>query len=304
MDENLSQQIPAPHITTPRVTAILVAHNQAGELRRAIEALERSERREQLEILVVDCASSDETPSLAEEFPNITMQRLPHHFGATKALNIATRTARGEFLFLLSPDVEVTPGLIAQLAERLESNSAAAAVSPLLVDSAGQPAARHLQPLPTRESLSRVCAGGEAPGVSVDLTQESVAVPYAGRQALMVRKQFVTGMNYFDERFGEYWADADLAMKIRQAAKKISLYPGIRATWHAVGKAPPSDALHTSDRIVGAAVLLGKYQGSLAGVGFRWTAILKALMRLDFPLASALLGGRKLGGEAKRSYPT
>ena len=31
---------------------------------------------------------------------------LPQNFGATKALNIATRTARAEFLFLLSPEVE------------------------------------------------------------------------------------------------------------------------------------------------------------------------------------------------------
>ena len=68
----------------------------------------------------------------------------------------------------------------------------------------------------------------------------------------MVRKQFVAGMNYFDERFGEYWADADLAMKIRQAGKKIRLYPALRATWHA-GGATPSGTLNASDRITGAA---------------------------------------------------
>lgn len=296
MEEN-----PAP--LTPQVTAILIAHNQAGELRRAIEALERSEPREQLEILVVDCASKDETSSLAEQFPDVSMQRLPHHFGATKAFNIATRTARGDFLLLLSPAVEVPAELVNQLAAHLEESSDTVAVSPLLVDSEGRPALRYLQPLPDRESLARLCAGGEADHLPLDLTQESSAVPYAGREALMVRKQFVAGMNYFDERFGEYWADADLAMKIRQAGKKIRLYPAIRATWHAAHKAAPADTLHTSDRIVGAAALLGKYQGFLAGFGFRWTAILKALMHLDFALVSGLLGGRKLGGETKQSYP-
>ena len=119
----------------------------------------------------------------------------------------------------------------------------------------------------------------------------------------MVRKQFVAGMNYFDERFGEYWADADLAMKIRQAGKKIRLYPALRATWHAGGTAPLG-TLNTSDRITGAAALLGKYNGFLAGLGFTWAAIFKALLRLDFPLAGAVLGGRKLGGETKMSYPT
>ena len=296
MEEN-----PAPLI--PRVTAILIAHNQAGELRRAMEALERSEPREQLEILLVDCASQDETPSLAETFTDITIQRLPQHFGATQALNIATRTARGDFLLLLSPAVEVPPELVNRLAAQLEESSDTAAVAPLLVDSEGQPALRYLQPLPDRESLTRLCAGGETGHLDLDLTQQNVAIPYAGREALMVRKQFVAAMNYFDERFGEYWADADLAMKIRQAGKKIRLYPAIRATWHAAHKAAPADNLHTSDRIVGAAALLGKYQGFMAGFGFRWAGILKALMHLDFPLASALVGGRKLGGETKQSYP-
>jgi GT2 family glycosyltransferase len=303
MDENLSLPALPPQVTPPRVTVILIAHNQEGALRRAIESLELSQRREQVEILVVDCASTDDTPSLAEAFPNVTMQRLPHHFGATKALNIATRTARGEFLFLLSPDAEATPGLIGELADRLESTGDAAAVTPLLVDSTGQPATRHLQPLPTPESLGSVCEGREGPVFPVDLTQESVAVPYAGREALMVRKQFVAGMNYFDERFGEYWADADLAMKIRQAGKKIRLYPAIRATWHAAHKAPPTGTLYTADRIAGAAALLGKYKGFLASFRFTWAAILKALMRLDFSLASALLGGSRLGGQTKQSYP-
>lgn len=296
------EEIPAP--LTPHVTAILIAHNQAGELRRAMEALERSEPREQLEILVVDCASQDETPSLAEQFPDVTMQRLPQHFGATKALNIATRTARGDFLLLLSPDVEVPPELVSQLAAHLEETSDTVAVAPLLVDSEGRPALRYLQPLPDRESLARLCVGRETSHLALDLKQESVGVPYAAREALLVRKQFVAGMNYFDERFGEYWADADLAMKIRQAGKKIRLYPPIRATWHAAHKTAPADTLHASDRIVGAAALLGKYQGFMAGFGFRWSQILKALMRLDFSLASALLSGRKLGGETKQSYPS
>lgn len=303
MDENPSQQVQPSPGAIPRVTAILIVHNQAGELRRAIEALERSQQREQLEILVVDCASQDETPTLAEQFPDVSMQRLPHHFGATKALNIATRTARGHFLLLLSPAVEAPPELVSQLAGRLEENGDAAGVAPLLVDMEGRPVLRYLQPLPDRESLGRLCSGGEAEHLALDLKQDNITVPYAGREALMVRKQFVAGMNYFDERFGEYWADADLAMKIRQAGKKIRVYPAIRATWHAAHQAVPADTLHTSDRIVGAAALLGKYHGFLAGFGFRWTAILKALMRLDFALASALISGRKLGGQTKQSYP-
>jgi GT2 family glycosyltransferase len=288
---------------TPKVTAILIAHNQAVELRRALAALEGSQQREQLEILVVDCASEDDTEECTQGFPGVTVLRLPQHFGATKALNIATRTARGEFLFLLSPDVEVAADTVAGLVERLDAHADTLAVCPLLRDEQGQPAP-HVQALPDRESLTCFCATGEVRRPALDLTQESVTVAYAGREALLVRKQFVAGMNYFDERFGEYWADADLAMQIRRTGRKVRLYPGIQATWHAAGRPASDDVTHQSDRIVGAAQLLSKHQGFFAGLGFRWAAIFSALIHFDFALFSALMGGTKLGGEASRSYPT
>ena len=288
---------------TPKVAAILIAHNQAAELRRALEALERSVPRELLEILVVDCASEDDTRGFADEFPGVTVQRLPQHFGATKALNIATRTARSEFLFLLSPDVEVAADTVARLAEHLEASTDTIAVCPLLVDDNGNPAP-HVQALPDRESLARICATGDVRRPALDLNQENATVEYAGREALMVRKQFVAGMNYFDERFGEYWADADLAMQIRRIGKKIRLYPGIRAVWHGSGKAGSGDVIHKSDRILGAAMLLAKHKGFLAGFGFRWAAIFSALFHFDFSLLSALVGGTTLGSGAARSRPT
>ena len=221
---NPANAVTAP-VTIPKIAAIIIAHNQAEALRRAIGALERSANREQLEILVVDCASDDSTAAVADEFPGITMQRLPENFGATKALNIATRTARAEYLFLLSPDVEVAPDTVMQLAERLDAETGVTGACPLLVDVNGEPVMR-TRPFPDRQSLAEVRQGGELDWIAIPgaaLAQERSTVLYPGREALLVRKQFITGMNYFDERFGEYWADADLAIKIRKAGRKLEI---------------------------------------------------------------------------------
>ena len=128
-------------------------------------------------------------------------------------------------------------------------------------------------------------------------TQESIVVGYPGRYALLLRKQFIIGMNYFDQRFGEYWADADLALQIRRTQRKIRVYPSITAMWHAPADSV-SDTLHDSDRILGAAHLLGKYEGVFAGMMFRIAAVLGALLRFKFGLLSALLGGKRLGDQA------
>ena len=94
---------------TPKVTALVFSYDSAPALRRCLAALEGSTDRATIEILVVDCGSHDESPQLDSEFSGVTILRLPRYFGRTKALNIGTRTATGEYLFLLTPEVEVLP---------------------------------------------------------------------------------------------------------------------------------------------------------------------------------------------------
>jgi len=272
----------------PRVSAVLVGYNQAPQLRRALEALQRSRDAERLEILVVDCGSQDESSRLDADYPAMNMLRLPHHFGATKAMNIATRTAKADLAFFLSPSVEVEPDTVSRLAALLEEDPSAAAVCPLLVNSAGEPVSK-ISRLPTPSNVQPEPA-------SADWTQDSIVVEYPGRDAIMVRKQFIRGMNYFDQRFGQHWADADLAMQIRRAGKKIRLYPAIRATLHPEPDPLQEETLSEADRALGAAAFFGKYYGLLSGLSFRLVAILKALGRFNFRLLGYLLSGQKLDG--------
>ncbi|HYK61218.1 MAG TPA: glycosyltransferase [Bryobacteraceae bacterium] len=270
------------------MSAVLVGYNQAPQLRRALEALQRSRDAERLEILVVDCGSQDESSRLDADYPAMNMLRLPHHFGATKAMNIATRTAKADLAFFLSPSVEVEPDTVSRLAALLEEDPSAAAVCPLLVNSAGEPVSK-ISRLPTPSNVQPEPA-------SADWTQDSIVVEYPGRDAIMVRKQFIRGMNYFDQRFGQHWADADLAMQIRRAGKKIRLYPAIRATLHPEPDPLQEETLSEADRALGAAAFFGKYYGFFSGLSFRLVAILKALGRFNFRLLGYLLSGQKLDG--------
>jgi GT2 family glycosyltransferase len=286
----MAENLPVEEPLGPRVSAILVGLNQIEALRRAVGALERSIDRERLEILVVDLGSQDGTPQLDSEFPAIVMLRLPHNFGATKAMNIGTRTAKAELVFYLSPDVEVAADTVSKLADKLEADSDAAAVCPLLEDEAGNPVSR-VYKLPTKESFR-----GQMQPVVIDVDQESVNVEYPGREALMVRKQFVKGMNYFDERYGEYWADADLAMQIRRGLKKIRLYPAIKAVKHGDGAPAAMRGMLAADRAGGAAAFIGKYFGFMDGLMFRIGAVVRALGRFDLKQLVALVSFEKIDG--------
>ena len=299
-DTQVSSPAPSPEAVEPalpsgpQVSAILVAFNQASALHRAVQALEGSKGRDKLEILVVDCGSSDGSASVDTDFPAVNILRLPHHLGSARAMNIAIRTAKADLLFFVSPDVEVKPDTISLLAARLDGDAEAVAACPLLTDAEEKPLSRVYR-IPSREELAVVCKGGALPAIPIDPSQDVVTVEYPAMDALMVRKAFVRGMNFFDERrFGHYWADADLAAQVKRAGKKIRLYPAIRAVYHAAPDPLQGESIAQVDRIAGAAALLSKYGGG--GFTFRLGAAFAALGRFDFGGFTKILGGDKLDG--------
>ena len=166
------QDTPPP----PRISALIVSNNQAAALRRSLAALEKSRNRELMEIILVDNGSTDGSPSLDTDFPNITVLRLPRNFGSTKALNIGIRTAIGEYLLLLEPETEVSPDTVALLAARLDREAEASAVCPLLTSPADEPVSRIL-PLPTADYFHAVCRGSAPEGRPVDPALEAVSNP-------------------------------------------------------------------------------------------------------------------------------
>jgi len=274
----------------PKVTALVFSYDSAPALRRCLAALEGSKDRALIEILVVDCGSHDESPQLDSEFEGITILRLPRYFGRTKALNIATRTAAGEHLFLLSPEVEVLPTTIPALLAVLESEPEAAAVCPLLLDTESQPHAQFFH-LPTPSTGLALSA------VEIDKAADAVPMEYAKFEAFLVRKYFVKGINYLDERYGEFWSDAELCYQIRRAGRKLLALPQVTALY--TPSSPYSESsknILDADRVHGLAVYFGKHYGFATALVFRLKSIFKALFTLRLSLFAALVTDTKIDG--------
>jgi GT2 family glycosyltransferase len=273
-----------------KVTALVFSYDSAPALRRCLAALEGSNDRASIEILVVDCGSHDESAQLDSEFSNVTMLRLPRYFGRTKALNIGTSTSAGEYLLFMTPEVEVLPTTIPSLLARLESDPETVAVCPLLVDTQTQTAEQFFR-LPTPAT------GLDLTPVTVDKAAEIFPVEYATFQAFLVRKFFVKGLNYLDERYGDSWSDAELCYQIRRVSRKTLALPQVTALYTPGSPyAESARTILTADRIHGAAVYFTKHYGFASGILFRIQAILGALFTLRFPLFAALISGAKIDG--------
>jgi hypothetical protein len=272
-----SGQPPKP----PKVSALVVSYNRRALLRRALEALERSEARETLEIVVVDNGSTDGSQQIESEFPHARFIRIPRNFGLTKALNLGVRGSEGEYIFFLHEDTEVFPETARLLGELLDSQPDAGAVCPLLVDAADRPAPQlgHFPP----DDAWRPAEPGADP----------MPVDYPRGAALMMRRFFFTAIRQIDERYGQFGSDADLCFQIRRAGKKILLCPQARARHE--GRAEDS-TLRKADRKQGAAAWIGKYRGFWSGLRARIAAIFGALGSFQFGILRYLLAGQRVDG--------
>lgn len=252
-----------------------------------------------IEIVVVDAASTDGSSEIEADFPQIRLIRMPRNFGRTRARNNGVRTATGQLVLFLDPCVEVQPDTVAALATALADAPDAVAAGPAVTDASGNAVVTSYA-LPSREQLAEVCLSA-SPFPAVD----SPAPEALWDGALMVRKQFIAGMNYFDEKsFFEHYAELDLFRQIRNAGKRVMLEPEatcVRNPRPELKLTPDDCVLLACDRVAGAASYLGKLgEGSTS---FFISMIFKALSGRFKPcgapsmkMFTGLLSGLRIDG--------
>jgi N-acetylglucosaminyl-diphospho-decaprenol L-rhamnosyltransferase len=272
-----SGQAPTP----PKVSALVVSYNRKALLRRALEALERSEARDTIEVVVVDNGSTDGSQELEADFPHARFIRIPRNFGLTKALNLGVRGSEADYVFLLHEDAEVYPETVRLLAGLLDSQTEAGAVCPLLIDTDGKPAPQ-LGKFPPDDTWRPAVPGSDP-----------MPVDYPRGAALMMRRSLFTAIRQIDERYGQFGSDADLCYQIRRAGKKILLVPQARA--HHQGRAEES-TLRKADRQQGTVAWIGKYQGFGSGLWAQIRTAFGALGSLQLGLLKYLLASQKVDG--------
>jgi GT2 family glycosyltransferase len=269
------------------VSIVVVSRNRVALLRRCLESLEKSQGRPTLQVIVVDNGSTDGSPQLEADFPNIRLFRLPKNFGLTKAMNIGWRAAEADYVLFLHDDTEVEPDAIERLAAVLDERADTAAVCPLLVDGEGRPAPQ-LADLPPDGNFRPAEITGPDP----------IAVTYPRGAALMLRAFVIKSIRQIDERYGQFGSDADLAAHIRTGSRKILLVPQARAK-HADGGASLStirDPLRRADFLQARSRFLSKYQGFFAGLLATISSAFGSLVSFRFGELRYLLGGQKIDG--------
>ncbi|MBI1683277.1 glycosyltransferase family 2 protein [Caulobacter hibisci] len=210
--------------TPPVVSVVVVAYQSGPTLARCLAGLAAQTFRD-VEVLLVDNASSDGAPQAAAAAdPAIQLIEPGANLGFAAGNNLAARQARGRWLVLLNPDAFPHPDWLERLAAAIDrhpdvrsfASLQLAAEEPGLMDGAGD----------VMTSAGIPFRGGYHRKLSPKVFEGEVFS--ACGAAMMVERDLFLALGGFDERYFCYCEDVDLGYRLRLAGEPTLLIPDAR----------------------------------------------------------------------------
>jgi len=108
----------------PAVAVCIVTHESAPDIASCLAAVEAQDHRP-LEVVVVDCASRDQSARLVQQYPAtlpLTLRSLDQNLGFSGGMNVAIAASRAPFVLSLNPDAQPEANFITELLARARSH--------------------------------------------------------------------------------------------------------------------------------------------------------------------------------------
>ncbi len=183
-----------------------------------------------LEIFVVDNASRENPQSfLAQHYPEVKCIRSEQNLGFAGGNNLAVQQAKGDFLFFINNDTEITEGCLKRLVATFDNQPKAGLVSPLicyfnesktaksdLIQYAGM---TQVHPLTARNATI-----GEK-NVNIGQFSQPQKTAYGHGAAMMIRREVIEKVGVMFEDFFLYYEELDWCERIRRAGFEIWIEP-------------------------------------------------------------------------------
>lgn len=224
-------------MSRPDLSIIVVNWNTRALLFDCLTALEPDRQTLELQIIVVDNGSTDDSLAMiSSSFPHVLTIANGQNLGFSVANNLGVQQATGRHVLFLNSDTIVQPAALVTLVDYLDTHTDAGAVGPQLLNADGslQPSGR---PLPTLlEAWRAIIPLGKARRERLKSTLEKrdydqiTAVGELSGAALMVKKEILDQIGVFDERFFFLGEDIDLCWRIQKAGWQIFYVPTAKIT--------------------------------------------------------------------------
>lgn len=235
------------------ISVVIVAWNAWHCLQLCLGSIEKAPPRRNLEVLVVDNASSDGTSAtVASRFPWVKLIKSPENLGFSRGNNLGIRQCQGRYIALVNPDVVVLPGCLDALADFLDENPRVGNVGPRVFnpDMTQQSTCRRFPTLwnnfcsgaglAARFKNSQFLAGEH---MFYFLHDRTLRVDVLVGCFSFIRREAFDSVGLLDEQLFMYGDDVDWCRRAWKAGWHVVFYPGARAI-HDRGKTTAPYPVH------------------------------------------------------------
>jgi hypothetical protein len=219
----------------PDLSVCIVNWNTRQDLEEAIASVLASDPGLNLEVIVLDNASTDDSADMVRNrFPGVKLLESAENLGFARGYNRAAREASGRHLLVLNPDTVVRMGALRRLVEFMDSQPDAGAAGPRLLNPDGtlQFSCRHF-PTPMAAILRNTFLGRLLPRnrftrsyLMADWDHTTAQpVDWVSGAAICIRRETWERVGGFDERFFMYAEDIDWCLRAQQAGWTVYYVP-------------------------------------------------------------------------------
>lgn len=242
------------HGEEPFISIVTLNYNQAAVTCEFLEST-RLLTYSNYEILVCDMASGIDPTAmiLAGNYPKTKVLRSDINLGFAGGNNWGMRQAKGDFIFIVNNDTEVTPDLLQLLLEPFYNQPSIGATSPKIKFFFQPGLIQYAGFNPMNPFTGRTSAVGEKQHDSGQYDKPGETFGAHGC-AMMVKKEVIEKTGMFPEKFFLYYEEWDWSARIRRAGYRI-WYAANASIYHkesvSVGKNNPMKVFyHTRNRIL------------------------------------------------------
>lgn len=253
---------------------VIPVFNKAGFTKRCLETLQPTlEGAGDGEVIVIDNASTDETPDVLRAFPWARVVRNERNAGFAGANNQGAALARGRFLVLLNNDTQAFPGWLAHMLATVREPGVGAVGARLLfpemtVQHAGVVVAPvFFSKIPFYAFHLNYKRPANDPRVTV--RRDVAAVTGA---CLVTPRELYLKLGGLDEIFWNGYEDVDYCFKVRREGLRV-VYDGAATVYHFESQ---SGAQRFRRTLWNSSVLLARWGGAIAD-----DAVLQDVMQGD-----------------------
>lgn len=209
------------------LTIIIVTYNSADHIDPLLTSIKTSRDQLKKQVIIVDNASQDDTVSkITHHSLKTTLIKSSTNLGFSRAVNLALKSAKGDYILLLNPDTRLYPSTLQQLLDYAHTQSKLGALAPRLLDLNGRPQASVFR-FPTVINAFRAyflgcktCFGKYLPKVSAPRS-----VDVAVMAAFLIPTSVLKQLGGLDEKYFLYYEDIEFCRRLRRVGLPVIYYP-------------------------------------------------------------------------------